>query len=665
MSENISGIMTIGAFLEKRETFMGYVDYCDMDEVQKWVLKEQRKYVIPKYQREIKWGSNKLQTLIDDVLKGSKFLGNIFMSTSDKTIYEIMDGQQRITAILMLLEALRLKDAQKKNIIIPCEFINETFPYFYMVLKNDFIFEDDEQQREYIKSDVLEQESAIKALWKCAKENVDRLEPSRCKDLEKNILDCEINLLISKVNIRKIESRKLCVDYFIDINNKNEHLDSSDILKAYAFREQFDYAANKWIEIQEHCRTLVEVYYPKESMFLHYLLCSVNPVLEYRLKNLSDDYRLTENVNFDGKVYSKGTDIEVLINVPDFYKKMFETILEFQKMCAIVISDKASPGEEFCKYLNIEKGKLDYETQKNIFTIINGILRSSDVVPKLLLLKYFIDVILNENSAKNDYKIIYDINVIATCFSAGNGNAKMRGTYAAIVMKKNWRDLLRKRAVKMLEKFSKSIKFGKEIHYLGKPTKTSGQYLADRVGAIAYAYEKKDEEYVLKPDRFFSFTSDVNLSGEHFLINQSMKLEFVYKENKYEVSYPARFKGRMSYLANYLIINKNLNHRLGNNLIREKIRIIDSYTEHEKMQVFVDRISLRNYQIVKQVFGKGKCPTKEEIDACGSVEEASELINNYYENFFEIEMKEYIALIGSCEEVLFSPVNNEDEKDDN
>ena len=118
MSENISGIMTIGAFLEKRETFMGYVDYCDMDEVQKWVLKEQRKYVIPKYQREIKWGPNKLQTLIDDVLKGSKFLGNIFMSTSDKTIYEIMDGQQRITAILMLLEALRLKDAQKKNIII-------------------------------------------------------------------------------------------------------------------------------------------------------------------------------------------------------------------------------------------------------------------------------------------------------------------------------------------------------------------------------------------------------------------------------------------------------------------------------------------------------------------------------------------------------------------
>lgn len=64
-----------------------------------------KKYVIPKYQREYKWTEEKVHTLIADINNRDKFLGNLILNkVSD--YYEIVDGQQRITTILLTLLAL-------------------------------------------------------------------------------------------------------------------------------------------------------------------------------------------------------------------------------------------------------------------------------------------------------------------------------------------------------------------------------------------------------------------------------------------------------------------------------------------------------------------------------------------------------------------------------
>jgi len=64
-----------------------------------------KKYIIPKYQREYKWTTAKVQTLISDIDNRDKFLGNIILNkVSD--YYEIVDGQQRITTIMLILLAL-------------------------------------------------------------------------------------------------------------------------------------------------------------------------------------------------------------------------------------------------------------------------------------------------------------------------------------------------------------------------------------------------------------------------------------------------------------------------------------------------------------------------------------------------------------------------------
>lgn len=160
MSETISGIIPIRILVENKSASMGYVDYVDDDSVQKWELSKDREYIIPGYQREIRWKPQNVQTLLDDILNDSKFLGNILLSTANKHEYEIMDGQQRITVIVMILHRLK-----KYLSIVPlCALSNHTYPYFASELDLDFQVEqiaDPTQRATYINADVLNQREKL------------------------------------------------------------------------------------------------------------------------------------------------------------------------------------------------------------------------------------------------------------------------------------------------------------------------------------------------------------------------------------------------------------------------------------------------------------------------------------------------------------------------
>lgn len=653
MSETISGIITIRILVENKASAMGYVDYVDDSAVQKWELSENREYIIPGYQREIRWKPQNVQTLLDDVLNNSKFLGNILLSTENKRDYEIMDGQQRMTVILMIFERLK-----KYLPIVPlCALKNNTFPHFASELEMDFQIdqiEDPNIKASYIKADVLNQREKLAELWMCICAYIDGLSQDIRSNLMDNLLDSEINLLITKVHPLKSSSRKLCVDYFIDINNKSESLDYIDILKAYAFRERFDEATNAWIQIQTREKAMTDFYYPKEVMFLHYILCCVNEGLGYKVKKISDELRLQSEVTLPtGKKYLKGTDIEVLITDTSFYQNMLSRLLAFQKFVDVVLKSKTHPDEAFLAYINPKGSKLDFDTKTNIFFIVNSIVRSSDVVPRLLLMKYYLDVICNSSSTKEDYKLIYDINFLATCFSAGNPNAKSRASYSTIVMKEKWKDALKKSATLVKKQFHKKIQYGREVQYMGRVTATSGEYLAKRVAAVAFSYVRNGATLKFDEKKYNRFCSSTDYNAEHFLINQSyfVTAKYLGKTIKYE--YDTELKGWISYLSNYLIINEKVNELLGNTCIGDKVRIIDGYIEsHPNVSVFVDPISKRNYELAKASFIG--CPSPEVLDACDSIESAQELLANYYEGTFKTEFASYLEKIKAYSDDIFS-----------
>mgnify|MGYP003295760523 CR=1 FL=1 len=91
------------------------------------VLKENRSYYVPFYQREIRWEKRNIITLINDIYNDRKFLGNIILTEDDNGDYEILDGQQRLTSILLLYSYIRYKYGTRLPVFSICDFQIKSF----------------------------------------------------------------------------------------------------------------------------------------------------------------------------------------------------------------------------------------------------------------------------------------------------------------------------------------------------------------------------------------------------------------------------------------------------------------------------------------------------------------------------------------------------------
>lgn len=87
-------------------------------------------YLVPIYQRNYAWGETQIEQLIEDIessIDGSNksyFLGNLIVNQTDNNVYEVIDGQQRLTTLYLLekylgivfaKEALRFEARAKSN----------------------------------------------------------------------------------------------------------------------------------------------------------------------------------------------------------------------------------------------------------------------------------------------------------------------------------------------------------------------------------------------------------------------------------------------------------------------------------------------------------------------------------------------------------------------
>ena len=93
-------------------------------------LKAGRIYKIPDFQREIRWTSDNVSVIVEDIKSGAKFLGNIILTKHSESLYSIIDGQQRITVLSMILNCIRLLHQEEIDVITPCRLTIDSFSAF-------------------------------------------------------------------------------------------------------------------------------------------------------------------------------------------------------------------------------------------------------------------------------------------------------------------------------------------------------------------------------------------------------------------------------------------------------------------------------------------------------------------------------------------------------
>lgn len=282
--------MAVGQFLHTYKKGIVYTEK-GTNIQDSWHLEAGRKIIIPDYQREYRWEEKQLSELASDINNGNCYLGQIAVSrnSNEPSNYYLVDGQQRITSIIILLTVLcrqfyirsdtiniknfELHDAQNNEFrkngeilkISRLSFEANCFPEFQNFIAqiyalsadsdgnfnpNDFVLphsDDYRQMNRYI--------SACSSLNRIIVNNLNRFSLASeqlryVKDFIRKILDTQVSVVIFDGE-NSYESEKV----FLDINEKGLRLDNEDILKAYYFQsisaEKGKEALDTWTSLKK------------------------------------------------------------------------------------------------------------------------------------------------------------------------------------------------------------------------------------------------------------------------------------------------------------------------------------------------------------------------------------------------------------------------------
>lgn len=180
---------------------------------------EDDNYIIPLYQRAFAWSDKEITQLIDDIydFEAEKYyIGSLIINFNSNGLYEVIDGQQRLTALYLLLnyldyrwenDRLRYECREKSNYTL--NFLNSLSPNEDN--RNKSVDEDKIEQNLIKGLDIIEQ-----------KFRADKINAQKFKEKLKNV----------KLFRIEVPPHTDLNRYFEIMNVRGEQLEQHDILKA-------------------------------------------------------------------------------------------------------------------------------------------------------------------------------------------------------------------------------------------------------------------------------------------------------------------------------------------------------------------------------------------------------------------------------------------------
>lgn len=556
-------------------------------------LKKGRAYSIPAYQREIRWDRENVNILLDDLISSKKFLGTILLNKSDELNYEIIDGQQRISVFILILKAIEKRTSKPFTL---CNLQNKTYDCLFKVLDLDFDESKilaDPNSAQYSASDILEQRERFEAIWKTICLRLDTMNPSGIKKLEDDLLYSEINIILAND-----PNSKIYVDYYLDLNDKSVKLDNIDILKANLFKINFEMMSEEWANVQRSIKELRTVglnNYSLPTFYYHYFACSVNKYIDYKLSTLKTDLKFDKSIKINEHNYEAGTNILKSIQDQSYFEKAIEQLKGISNFLKNVYRNDGLTELKS----KLKEAGCDNDTILCVFEIISAVIRTDDEVPKMLVMKYFLDVLYQDKINKSDVKVIFYIYVYSVLFTLTSGK-KESSKLVRIVLSQDWIEKLKTATIKLWENEKDKINYWKKISLNGKITDTSGQFLPKHILAVMEFGSINSTAVSFNEKKLKEFLMSSTCTAEHFFINKSHKVTFKYgpKSCDAEIVLPSSLTKFISCPVNYLYIESDANGELGNLSIKDKIELLDTKGE----TAFSSDTSFKYFKKAKEAF---------------------------------------------------------------
>ncbi len=577
-------------------------------------LVQERIYNIPDFQREIRWSSDNVALLIEDIKSGPKFLGNIILTKHGDNSFSIIDGQQRITVLTMILSCIKYLHEKEIDVINPCKLTIESFWGFSIILES--AFDESQYTKEVYESDKLKQISKYIELWKYIIELEEIKNKREAKRLIENIGGCSFNIIINEA-----DDVSEGIRYFIDVNLKGEQLDVEDIFKSYLFRnDSSNEIRNQWYQLK---KVTAEIEYSKMEHSLlklleHYFLCDLYSENGYKGMEFGADFVLKKPYREDDVIHREGTHLIELVNSNQYMKKSLERINKIARIMLMIV-DSASITTEIKNIFKSEVAGecIDDVELKIIHNIMGKILKDKKVLPKALIMKYFI-VLLYGKGKRNKEKIrsIYAIYMFSVMFSIFE-NKKSSEVLTNIIKanEEDWYDELIKQidGYFVLDKITDArllaqYKFAQnedeeDQRFRCKSLATIYNFFINQNGKVSIRKGKKNELYTF-------ITDDRTFSIEHFVISETKNRKLMVNGNEYVID-EAIYKRYVNNFFNFIFIAQDTNTELGNNWLPEKLNLL----KDKEISCEYSKMIIRNLDdFGKEFAGRGGDGYKDKLD---------------------------------------------------
>ena len=584
-------------------------------------------YVIPKYQREYKWSDERVATLITDVKKNSKFLGNIILNAVDNH-YELVDGQQRITTIVLILSVLfninkhaskDVRTEEQKKLVSFLFRDNSKF-----ILENesigDYISLSETEIALTIKKDddIYFQTNRFRSLFNLIGAQVSKISNENLLDFQNKLLDCKILVLIGTPEGKEQDSIE---EVFLDINFKSQLLDVANIFKGYCFKN-YDAVAHTelkrlWTSIRSNTKQF-------ESRFGYEETRETCEYLYLFLLSVPDSYKILANLSPGGIHYLENKNHTET-------KELLEDMVEYGN-CIIAFDDNISNTNYYFSDLcnDADNHKKEETKLHSLRSMASKIMNSKDAqyykLPFFMLVYYLTKD--NQLSSSLEYttlkSFITNFYVYAFLFiNSGKSKNKTLIAYdfldrlhsndASEKIIENALDEIRKIRKDFLDEFSIFRTFS-----------------ANR--DKAYACYSIMDHYSAKDNFIEQIYSEKNdYTPEHFLVHDNKFMAITWVDGKQTFSFSLRdllgqpdgksFKA-LQYkrqTSNYVVLPRKLNESIGQDDISSKIHNIKEYYKNSKTKViempthiklFFNHIeNMDTYKKLAALKGKGESQT--------------------------------------------------------
>src|SRR5690606_25380386 len=324
---------------------------------------QNKKFIIPDFQRPYKWNVEKCETLwndienftVTDAKTGSDyFLGTIVSYINENKNQEIIDGQQRITSFFLLLRAFfrKLEDMVEdedvkglKNQLAPC--IWDINPISQIVSNKSLIHieslvatEEDNGTFHKILETGNTNESAndnYSVNYRFFKKQCDEyaaLNPMQWKQLCVTILNQCIILPI------ECDTPETALTIFSTLNDRGLPLADSDIFKAQIYRNLETEAKRKeftttWKELTQICK---QAHISIDDVFRYY-----SHVLRARSNDKSKEVGLRKFYHGTDQKYTRLRDVKLITEILDLanFWRYINVSVEPEEEVNYTISDEA------------------------------------------------------------------------------------------------------------------------------------------------------------------------------------------------------------------------------------------------------------------------------------------------------------------------------------